>query len=800
MQRKSKWLLSLCLLFIFCCTPLVSHAASTDGQLVDDSFKQKLEQTKKKADILDRFLIGQTENLFNIGGVNSIQNLVFGNPYQVWMKDSSGDLKYGLFYDSEWNKVIRPMISFFQASYTGFVTISIMVACLKFGLKAYSPQAKADFWTDVNMWVLSAFFMGMFGWITEIMFGLNEGITQGIKDLLTNAGIDTKGISIIAYADGFSIGDIFVFLAEWGLALYMNVIYVARKIVILLLLILGPIAAVSLLYARTRSFFTSWLKEMAGNVFLQSIHAITLGLFAGIAGMGAGSIFKLGMIIMFIPVTGMISKWLNLGDSSSALGRAATMTGLGGVMGAVTLAKGAGSVMKQRGGNAGSTGDTPSASGDLGSDASGTNISANASGKHSPIWQRARQAMSLAGGVAGATMGLPLGPAGVALGGAIGSKVGKGLLQAPRNISTGVAQAISTMKNMPMSFSEGEGGWSGFKKGFGNMWGELSSRRQFMGNMGESLGSLAGLGESGRKIGQMMSGVSRSRIQQEQFGNKTLDDYARENPGANVQWRQDNQGSAFYMQDGSNPSQWRRISALGAADSSLKTGEQRLVDYKLNDGTPWARSENGSYRAMPSTSTSMSIPIYGANGTTISTVSPPSGYSGTTSLGNSGSQPFSVNNTGSGSVGTSTPTTTMGGTPQPIGTTPSSVGTVSQTVNPSGTTPSSAGSGPHIVGLSGSTPYLGRSTGSYVQGTDGKVHQDARVDAKQINPDQYFNHTAPGSGGRRSLSESGANFIHKTAQVTRNAFNKTPQSTAQSQSWVGNSVLNQNQNRHSGII
>jgi hypothetical protein len=780
---KRKFLYTFCLTFLFIVfTPIVTHAE--DGELITPQFKQQVDQLKESSGLLDGFLVGQSENLFNIGGVNSAQNLIFGNPYTVWMNGDGKTAKvnYGIFYDDEWKKVIQPMINLFAACYGVFITLSIMIASLRFGLKAYSPQAKSDFWTDVNMWVLSAFFMGTFGWFCEVLFGLNEGVTQSIKNILTAHGVDVKGMSIIAFASNFTVGDVFVFLAEWGLDLYLNIIYVARKIIIILLLILSPVAAISLLYAKTRSFFGSWVKEMVSNIFLQSIHAVVIGIFAGLATLGAGMIFKLGMILFFIPVTGMITKWLNLGDSSTALGRSANMMGLSGVAGALMLTRAAGSVIK--GGNFSNIGGSNhggSTVQNLGGDNLGTNITAAATGSHSPGWQSAKSAIGLAGGIAGATMGLPFGGAGVGIGGALGKKAGEMVTQGARNVVSGGLNFGRVASQMPMQYSGGEKGWAGFKTGAKNMWNDLSARRQYMGNLGESLGSMVGFGEKGRAMGQMLSGVSQGRIQEEQFGNKTLEDYAKENPGAAVQWRQSNQGSAFYMDMGGG--QFRQISAMGANDPSLKQGEQRAVDYKLNDGNNWVRQENGGYVASPSTVTPTRPPIYGSNGQILSN------SRGLTSnlQGNTGGSL-----TGSVGIASVTPSTTnpvITATPDA-----SAVGSGGLSGGPSsGIESSPVGEGVRkVVGLSGSTASLGRTSGSYILGSDGKKFEDTRVQPKNINPDQYFAHNIAGVN-RKPLRDKGADVIHGGGKK----FNQAHENLS---SWRQRSNLEAKLNRHSGVI
>ncbi|WP_047153381.1 hypothetical protein [Aneurinibacillus tyrosinisolvens] len=423
-----------------------------------------------------------------------------------------------------------------------------------------------------------------------------------MKNVITQQGGDVKGVSIIAFAQGFSIGDIFVFLGEWILALYMNIIYVARKIVIMFLMVLAPVAAISLLYAKTRFFFGVWFKEYVGNIFLQSVHAIVLGVFALIAAnTGAGMIFKLGMLIMFVPVSGLLSKWLNMGDSSSMLGRTAAMTGLGSIASLAMMAKGMNDLRKggtgRVGGSGGGTG-TNSDGSDLASDSGTTGLTSLMTGGNSAGWGRLKRMSGMIGMGTGALAGSVLGPMGAAVGGGIGKKVGELAPQLARQVAvggvTGAMDAFQGIRNLPNRAQNPTGNViSDTLSGAKEAWNDLSLRRETAGRVGELVGGMVGLGSQGRALGQMMSGVSRERIMDQEYGNRDLQDYASKYPGSNVQWRQNSNGSAFYRQD--TDGNWQQISPTGAADSSLKNGEERRIDYQFNNRSPWIRQENGSY-------------------------------------------------------------------------------------------------------------------------------------------------------------------------------------------------------------
>ncbi|KZS44900.1 hypothetical protein ABER99_20575 [Paenibacillus glucanolyticus] len=690
-----------------------------EGKLFSDEKLEQMKKDKEDASLTDGIMLGFILSLFNAVHISSLPTLIFGNPY-----GDSGTLNYGIFSVGEMEKIINPILGLLTGLYTLILTAAIMVSAAKFGLKAYSPQAKADFWTDINMWVLSAFFMGSFWLIFKVMMSINLALVSSMFDTLKATGADANGVSLIASAGNFNLGNAIVYLAEFGLTLYLNIIYIARKVIIIFLVVLSPFAAYSLIFAKTRAFFGTWMKELAGNIFLQSIHAITIFVFAqlsSLAGEGGAeiyaTIYRLGLLIMFIPITGMISRWLNLGDSSSKLGQTATMMGAGSVAGAMMLAKGAGNMLggKRAGGamsgamTGGMTGGMAPGSGsmsgsapDMGSDAGMTALTMAAKGGSG--WQKFKNIAGGVGAVAGGAVGLTMGPAGVAVGAKLGGTAVKGAMQGARNVSAGVKN--SSMMATSAFFPEGvksayqSASGSGFftkmrsmgstgKENFSDMWNHLGERRRFMGNMGEALGSTVGAGAVGQKLGHMFSGASRGRVQgaSEMFGgmnDMTLPKLAQKYAGQNVTWEQNNSGSAFYAQTANGK---QRISNYGAADPTLKKGETRVADYKFpGHNEKFERQPNGSYKlSMPQSSQGHT---YGPNA-----VEGPIGMSG------------------------------------------------------------------------GSNEHIARTSGAYIRGADGSRFEDNRVDAAKITPDNYFSHNIKGTD-RRDWSDKGADLLSRKTKAS----------------------------------
>jgi hypothetical protein len=770
------------------------------GQLVGQKTQDMLDKAEKDANLMNGFIIGQANNLFKIPGINSIQNLVFGNPYSTWGfgKDPSDQLVDGIFYQSELKQVINPLIATFSGVYATILMLAIMMSALKAGMKAHSPQSKEDFWKDVHMYVASAFFMGLFWMLFHTLMALNWGIVQGVGSTLKSLGKPLDGVSIIATAtnDGtykFKMGDLFVFLAEWGLAAYLNFIYIARKIIIVLLCVMSPFAAYSLLFAKTRSFFGTYMKELTGNIFLPAIHSMILFVFvqmAGNLGQGMGpTIFKLGMIIMFVPITGMVSKWLNLGDSSTAMGRTATALGMAGIGGAMMLSRG---VMNMSGkGRASAGGVNPAGSGDGGTETpGGTGVSmGNDSGasvlsraaEGGSVWNKIKKAGATAGAVVGGTIGSPFGAGGVAAGAVMGSKAVTGLLQGSRDSLSGVSGAFRTIRNAGLGTETGANGkpkWS-----FGNIankWGDLAERRAMMGDLGESVGKIGGgagaalgwtmggpigaaalgaignkLGSGGRAMGQMLSGVSRQKAFEAGKGTinpdgtmsaKGLtpeqivgdqDNFSRfmngPNGGGEARWVQTDTRSWYEAKN--KDGGWERIGGYGAGDASLKGGSMRMMDYNLRaPGEQWNRQENGSYTR---------------------NVQHPA------------------------------------------------------VLDDKGRVQEKARTEREMVGMSGSTATLGRKSEAYIADTSGnKLHSDNSYDTRRVNPNEYFNHTQLGKVDAKGKSTAGddrvANIMSGTYKATgtagKAAYNTAAYVPKKVGGWVQQGIQNHKDRKSSGVV
>lgn len=783
-----------------------SYTWSCGNPLIDEKVNEKIKDFKENdANMAEKFMVSQVENMFNIGGIAGLNTLVFGNPYCVWMDKNYTLSNDGIFTVKEREKIIDPMLKLFAGAYVAILTLAILLSALKLGFNSMNPQSRADFWQDSKMWMVSALFMVFFTQFTNIIFGLNTAVIIGIKDVLTKSGVEIDGVSIISGFEDMKnvfgvMSLIITFLAEWILSAILNFVYISRKIIILVLLVMGPIAAYSLMFNKSRGFFGVWTKELIGNTFLQSIHAIVLFAFASFSALGAGVIMKLGLMMMFIPVSGMISKWLNIGDSSTKLGQALTMTGLGGIMTTMMVANQAGNII--RGGNLSTFGTNStlasSAENSLinaggGSDSQSTRISSLATGSNSSSWQAVKKGTGAVGAfIGGAAGAVTMNPLGIMAGAKAGQKVAEGVLQGSRGTAAGLMNTFSTVKEAA-AYTGADG--SGFRAFMGN----LDRRREFAGNLGESLGSMTGsqaLSQMGRRIGHGLSGVSRNDLTHASpsiggAGGQTWEQISKLNPGAEVMNVQTNRSSAFYMKDQSG--QWSQVGIKGAADSSLKNGSVRATSFRLGNaqqGVPQLQP-NGSYRLSNGTQGFNSGMNTNSGGTTTMTSNITANVPGaamgpgimrTDSVQAPGGIP-PINTRSTFSPATSAGIQNSGST---LGSVPSAG--IQESPNHAAGIPTGGGfeGSPQntTVGLPGSTPYLMRTGNSYIVGggnRDGIIDQstlvaaqspnrivDSTFDASKINPDAYVAYSALNHNANTG-SDRMAETLNRTQSTMKSA-------------------------------
>ncbi len=524
---------------------------SCEGALKDKETTDKVDDFKDdRATLTEEYSLDLVQLAFNAVNLNTLNQLIFGNPYCIWFESEEEEpaLTYGLFPTSLKEKVIDPIFNIVTFIFTLVLCLSILISGLKM-MYSSTFSKRFNIGEELFMYFLAAVLLITYWSSVDYIFMFNHAITSSVVEVLEAQGMKLGSLSILASQDEFHFTDILVLFAEWVMLLFLNLVYMYRLFLITVLLLVGGLVIIGLLFEKTRKYFGLWLIDFLGAVFMQSVHAIYFAVIMMFINLNSLSIvFKMILLFLFLPLSSMLLSIMGMSTATMTTRTAQSL---------INYAAKAGRSKQMFKGKPGLGNQQPNK----------TAISALAEG--SGTWNKFKTGAKFTGAALGSTAGMVIGPGGASLGASIGSNLVGNTLQAPRNIAAGVKGIMDTrakVKDNSLNLNN------------------ISDKRQYFGAMGESLGTIVGQGQIGRKMGYGLSGISKGAILSSTelggLGSVNLSDIAAKYPEAKIQFQQTNEGSGFYLD---NNGDMKLISPIGDADTRLKDGMTRTVDYMPTD-------------------------------------------------------------------------------------------------------------------------------------------------------------------------------------------------------------------------
>ncbi|SFA52753.1 TrbL/VirB6 plasmid conjugal transfer protein [Parageobacillus thermantarcticus] len=398
--------------------------------------------------------------------LKSIKDWVFG-------VEGDQNLIYGIFTTNEINDIYKPGFNLMLILAGFFILIGVVMygnRIASSGINASNRIFVMEFFRD---WILVSLLLFNLDILYDVIFQFNHFIVSLFGDAYNGklASLDKE----LKPDDPALLGKMIIQFVLLGLSLWASFYYLMRKLTLMIFMILGPLMVSFLLMPWTRRITFSWLKEMIGTIFVQSIHAFLFwvvakmagaygGIIGGAAEEGSKLIESVILYVIFIPVSEGLRSLLGLGgglhNSWSKVGAMFGLSGLAGVYGSIKGAIGDKSVMSalkgayegfrkrkeveneddnKIGANTGTfTGTTPSAERML---------------KAGDFISKAGRAV---GGVAGSLIGSPMGPYGSISMATIGAELGDTAGELTGRFGMAAAEGlVNRAKTFGKSFAEG---------------------------------------------------------------------------------------------------------------------------------------------------------------------------------------------------------------------------------------------------------------------------------------------------------------------------------------------------------
>ncbi|NHN33141.1 hypothetical protein [Paenibacillus agricola] len=434
------------------------------------------------------------------GGIHDPGDHVF---YQSCFKDEVGceNKKLGMYTEANYNHVIRRGFALFSIAMAFIVTAAVIKAGMLYSMTPLSSTLKIETTETLIKCMVGIILVGNFFTISGTLFKGNSMIVsliyQDIKQPidLSSYGPDLNGSMTSRIPEGDRIvlrdfateqsglGKLIVSFATRGVAIWWEVFYLQRFLVISLLLVLAPFWIAMMFYPMLQGITMAAFKELWSQIVAQAIHAGLFWLFFNLFDTNLGWFHVTVAMALFIPISESVRFIFGAtSQTGSKLAMIGTAAGMGAflhmgkaaqdVMGGFSTVKNSASASKGGGAESGSRGSSAGGGGQSvmsqvgGMVGMGGGSSKSPGGSNPPssnaFASRLRTGGAILGGIgkgsmrfAGAAMGTGLGPAGqfvlgeagAAVGEAVGYRGGAGIAAAGQGMQ-------SWMRNTKEHFGE----------------------------------------------------------------------------------------------------------------------------------------------------------------------------------------------------------------------------------------------------------------------------------------------------------------------------------------------------------
>ncbi|MGB9886304.1 MAG: hypothetical protein ACPLRW_04825 [Moorellales bacterium] len=238
----------------------------------------------------------------------------------------------GVLTGEEWDGIVWPWFGAFQLVAWVLMGITVVYTGLRIAASKDSARSRAE----VEGWVMGiligALVIAFFPYFVEVLFDLNLAIVKACARAVAGedlAGFMSSDLFRAIEAEGTvvqgTLAGAIVRLVWISMTLYFCIRYLLRKLMVMFLVILAPLAGWAATWQRNKTSLFLLLGELTSNIFVQSAHALALTLIIAIwsaaepsgTGEGAGWIakqewwIKPAMLSLLIPISGLVGRLIN---------------------------------------------------------------------------------------------------------------------------------------------------------------------------------------------------------------------------------------------------------------------------------------------------------------------------------------------------------------------------------------------------------------------------------------------------------------------------------------------------------
>jgi len=305
----------------------------SDVNLVGFSNSTDLTQPHQLAAFISGFFADMVNSIKNVLGLYTVDELMLNNGRR------DNEYLFGAI-PTTWVSPSRLLHIVCQAIAWGFIGFSILKVVYQKQLSTINIGERIQLQETIKNLIIAGFLLMAFTLLFNCLLRTNYLLVDLFSETTINS--NSYGMFNASYGATGNIGNVIYALAMLIFAIYYNIIYILRAITIAILYGIAPLCIFTLtIGGQWMGTFTTFIKELVGNIYMQSVHAICFAFFSNVALSGEPrGIEKLVILFSFVPITNFVKKEVfGLGDGITNSARSAMAMGAKAAGGALNQAK-----------------------------------------------------------------------------------------------------------------------------------------------------------------------------------------------------------------------------------------------------------------------------------------------------------------------------------------------------------------------------------------------------------------------------------------------------------------------------
>jgi len=243
---------------------------------------------------------------FADGALNSIRNMLGLYSMEELMSNSgTRDANYNLgMFPSTWTNSAVLLHIICQMIAWAMIGFSIIKMLWKKQMATMNVTEKISLQEGIKNLILCGVLLGSF----TLLFNFIARLNYRLVDLFSSS---TTNLHFVKAAGASStMGGFVVAFAVFVITVYFNFYYIVRAATLAILYGIAPLCIYTLsLGGKIAGTFTTFLKELLGNLFMQTIHAICLAFFSNVFISGnTRTLEQIVIMYSFIPIGNFVRK------------------------------------------------------------------------------------------------------------------------------------------------------------------------------------------------------------------------------------------------------------------------------------------------------------------------------------------------------------------------------------------------------------------------------------------------------------------------------------------------------------